>query len=123
MSADSFQFIKKYVLANPKNNPQNYSAYRLCQEIPATCEEGIVKLPNVPYVSGYLNTLTRANDVTAQDINARTIYVINLVHDIRAYILPILENPNAAYIVLSHGSVEKNNLKNWTVGYNNSKSR
>lgn len=93
-----YEFIDRYILADPKNVLINYSAFGMCGKIPVACETVESKtsiafhLPNQPEFTDYLTSLTTADKKLIKNPLYRTIYVVNLAQKKQMFILPDIKN-------------------------------
>lgn len=109
-----YDFIEKYVLANPKKLMFNYDYFCLCKKFPAAYEtkktdSGFlpsIQLPTNP-VLGILNALKDAPDEVASNPINRTIYKIQIQHDSVLYIIPDFQHIKNPVIVYDN---DKQNL-------------
>ena len=105
--APKYDFVKQYVLADPRNIMIDYSLWSSCPTVPVAHESDekgtgfckCVELPTKVFL-GYLAALKKAPAEIRKNPKMRTISVIKLDEDKRMYVIPDLKDAEKPFLLI-----------------------
>lgn len=102
-----YDFVKKYVVVDPKKIFTRYDGFAFCKTVPVAIESpedngGWIKSVQLPrkIFLGYLMVLKTAPIEVSQNPVMRTVYEIRLQNEEQMYLLPNIKNKKNPVIVI-----------------------
>ena len=118
MQKSQYDFVERYVLADPKNVFPDYSLFDECKEIPVAYENAesqtsvfkhCVRLPNKTPFSDLLYKLKISDSKAITNPIYRTIAIVNIAPGKRIFILPDVKRINNPICVVDFGDDDTDN--------------